>query len=83
MLLTVGKFTIDRRTLVELSSDNLKTLIDINAKKDIEIGGEFVITAEDLLEFIVKIPSNKLNEPVPEGYTEVHHSIIKITYKQL
>ena len=82
MLLTEGAFTIDRNTLIDVSSVVIKSLISLNAERDLRMGGEYIITAEDLLEFIVKVPSKLLNEPVPEGYTEVHHFVIKITYKQ-
>jgi hypothetical protein len=44
-----GKFTVDRQKLVIYSTDVITTLI-CNAIKDIVLGGEFIITAEDILE---------------------------------
>jgi hypothetical protein len=45
-----GKFTVDRQKLVIYSTDVITTLIACNAIKDIVLGGEFIITAEDILE---------------------------------
>jgi hypothetical protein len=44
-----GKFTVDRQKLVIYSTDVITTLIACNAIKDIVLG-EFIITAEDILE---------------------------------
>lgn len=82
MLLKEGQFTIDRRTLIDLCSDIIKSHVALNIESDLKIGGEYILSAEDLLEAVVKVPSKMLNEAVPEGFTEVHRSIIKITYKQ-
>jgi hypothetical protein len=49
MILKKGKFTVDRQKLV-IYSDVITTLIACNAIKDIVLGGEFIITAEDILE---------------------------------
>jgi hypothetical protein len=67
MILKKGKFTVDRQKLVIYSTD-ITTLIACNAIKDIVLGGEFIITAEDILE--KKAHSRiSLNEELPEGYT--------------
>jgi hypothetical protein len=81
MILKKGKFTVDRQKLVIYSTDVITTLIACNAIKDIVLGGEFIITAEDILEKRKHIPASLLNEELPEGYTSAHHSIINIVYK--
>jgi hypothetical protein len=64
--------------LVIYSTDVITTLIACNAIKDIVLGGEFIITAEDILE--KKAHSRiSLNEELPEGYTSA--SLINIVYK--
>jgi hypothetical protein len=50
MMKKKGKFTVDRQKLVIYSTDVITTLIACNAIKDIVLGGEFIITAEDILE---------------------------------
>ena len=82
MTISEGEFTLDRRALVQHAKDLIQTIVSLNAVEDIECGSEFILTAQDLLEFAVVIPSHLMNEKVPAEYSHVHHSIIKITYKQ-
>jgi len=81
MLLTKGKFTVDRQRLVIHSTDIIAAIVTSNAIKDIILGGEFIITAEDILEKRGRLPAALLNEELPKGYTSAHHSIINIVYK--
>jgi hypothetical protein len=67
MILKKGKFTVDRQKLVIYSTDVITTLIACNAIKDIVLG-EFIITAEDILEKESTFRIS-LNEELPEGYT--------------
>jgi hypothetical protein len=79
MILKKGKFTVDRQKLVIYSTDVITTLIACNAIKDIVLGGEFIITAEDILEkestFRISFTKSCL-KAIP-----AHHSIINIVYK--
>lgn len=80
-MITEGNYTMDRKVLVDYMKESLPAIAQINMRIDLIKGGEYIITTEDLLEYGVKFPSKLVNEPAPEGQ-EIHHSIIKLTYKQ-
>jgi hypothetical protein len=80
-MLTEGSYTVNRQALIKWFPDTIAQIVKMNLLKDLINGGEYIITAEDLMEFVVKIPAPLINEPLPEGVTEVHHSIINIVYK--
>jgi hypothetical protein len=50
VMILKGKIPVDRQKLVIYSTDVITALIACNAIKDIVLGGEFIITAEDILE---------------------------------
>jgi hypothetical protein len=81
MMLTEGKFTVDRQRLVAVSM-NIISKIAIQVAKDITLGGEYILTAENLLETMGSIPAFLLNEELPQGYTGAHYSIVTVIYKQ-
>lgn len=81
-MLTEGSYTVNRQSLIKWFPGTIVQIVKMNLLNDLIKGGEYIITAEDILEFVVKIPALLINEPLPEGATEVHHSIINIVYNQ-
>jgi hypothetical protein len=82
MILETGEYTLDRAALVNYAEKTMHYLAKLQMKNDIIKGGEYILTAQDLLEYIVAVPVRLLNEKTPEGYILAHHSIITLTYKQ-
>lgn len=82
MILETGEYTLDRAALVKHAEKAMYNLALIQIKEDIIKGGEYILTAQDLLEFIVTVPCSILNEKTPEGFKTAHHSVITLTYKQ-
>lgn len=72
---------MDRKVLVDYMKTSLPAIALASMRIDLIKGGEYIIAAEDLLEYGVKFPARLMNEPAPEG-EDIHHSIIKLTYKQ-
>lgn len=74
-------YTVDRGKLIMWYSNEAFQHSRLNMLKDLIMGGEYIITAEDILEKINVVNSKILNEVLPEEITEVHHSLVKIVYK--
>ena len=70
------QYKLDRQVLVEYYPVELAGLTHINLiSLDLEIGGEFIISAQDLLEHIEWIEGKLVGSP-----TAVHHSNIELVY---
>lgn len=80
--LTEGSFTVDRKTLVFWSRPILEGVVARRMLRDLVMGSEFVITAQDLLDVCDVLPTHLVNEPVPDGIKTISTDIITITYKQ-
>lgn len=55
--ITEGSFELKRSVLVHNSTDLIDSIVDANVYKDLSLGAEFILTAEDVLDRYEFIPS--------------------------
>lgn len=82
MILETGSYTVDRLRLIVWASAVIQKMVQENIQEDLIKGNEYVITAEDVLKRCDVIPKHLIEEDVPFENTHVHHSLIKLVYKQ-